>query len=422
VAPISVVDYLKLMWARLLFSGESKRIPDSIGFIKSPEITIDSDSPLNFNIDGEDLTTLPVHVEVKTAALKLNFRPEEGEERSIVGGDRTEKFVTSSLPAGKELTKARNRRVPFFTYASEERFKDLFVALRDDATLHSQYVVLMLLSTVLATVGLYLDSVSVIIGAMLLAPLMAPIISLAMGLLRHDQKLFQKSFWKIAFGVFLALFASALLTLISPYQPFTGEMRARINPTVLDLTVAIAAGIAGAYTKSFKEILQSLAGVAIAVALVPPLAVAGIGLGRFDFYVFSESFLLFSTNLIGIVVAATLTFRLLGYSSAVHNKRGVGIVFLFLIAICIPLYVSFMGIVERAQLEKNWEKERFLVNGKYLIVYQTVMHKFKDSKILNVEIHAREQLNRSDLNEFRRKVKKNFGDDIVIRAQVAYIL
>ena len=422
VAPISVVDYIKLIWARLLFTGESRRVPASIGFIKSPQLTIDSDGPLNFYIDGEDLTNLPVHIEVKPSALRLNFKPEEGEDRSLAGGDRTEKCVTSSLPAGKELIKAKNRRVPFFTYASEERFKDLFIALRDDATLNSQYVVLMLLSTVLATVGLYLNSASVIIGAMLLAPLMAPIISLAMGLLRHDQKLLKQSVLKIISGVFLALIASALLTLISPYQPFTGEMQARINPTVLDLTVAIAAGIAGAYTKSFKEILQSLAGVAIAVALVPPLAVAGVGLGRLDLYIFSEAFLLFSTNLIGIVVAATLTFRLLGYSSAVHNKRGIGIVIIFLIAICVPLYVSFIGIVERAHLESSWEKERFLVNGKYLIVHKTKMNTFKDSKILHVQIHAREELNRSDLNEFRRKVKRNFGDDIVIRAQVSYIL
>jgi len=422
VAPISIMDYFKLMWARILFSGESSRVPASIGFIKSPELTIDSDSPLNFNIDGEDLTTLPVHIEVKPAALKLNFKPEEGEERSNAGSDRAEKFVTSSLPAGKELSKARNRRVPFFTYASEERFKDLFIALRDDASLNSQYVVLMLLSTVLATVGLYLDSASVIIGAMLLAPLMAPIISLSMGLLRHEQKLFKRSVYKIIFGVFLALIASAILALISPYQPFTDEMRARINPTVLDLTVAIAAGIAGAYTKSFKEILQSLAGVAIAVALVPPLAVAGIGLGRFDLYIFSEAFLLFSTNLIGIVVAAALTFRLLGYSSAVHNKRGISIVLLFLVAICFPLFVSFNGIVERSSLESSWKKERFLVNGKYLIVHRTKMHKIEKTKVLDIHIYARAQLDRSDLNEFRRKVKKNFGDEIVIRAQVSYIL
>lgn len=422
VAPISVVDYLKLIWARVFFSSESKRIPNSIGFIKSPQITIDSDSALNFSIDGEDLTTLPARIEVRPAALRLNFKPEEDEEGAAAADDRAERFVTGSLPAGKELSKAKNRRVPFFTYASEERFKDLFVALKDDSTLHSQYVVLMLLSTVLATVGLYLDSASVIIGAMLLAPLMAPIISLAMGLLRHDKKMFQRSFWKIGFGVFLTLTASALLTLVSPYQPITGEMQARINPTVLDLTVAIAAGIAGAYTKSFKEILQSLAGVAIAVALVPPLAVAGIGLGRFDLYVFSEAWLLFSTNLIGIVVAATLTFRLLGYSSAVRNKRGVGIVFLFLLVICIPLFISFQSIVERAQLESTWKTERFIVNGKYLIVQEAVMHTFQNSKFLNVKIHAREQLNRSDLNAFRKKIKRNFEDDIVIRAEVAYIL
>jgi uncharacterized membrane protein len=222
--------------------------------------------------------------------------------------------------------------------------------------------------------------------------------------------------------VFLALSTSALIALISPYQPFTAEMKARINPTVLDLTVAIAAGIAGAYTKSFKEILQSLAGVAIAVALVPPLAVAGVGLGRLNFYIFSEAYLLFSTNIIGIVVAAIITFRLLGYSSAVHNKRGLGIVFLILVAISIPLFVSYQGIVERSALESHWKKERFLVNGKYLIVHETTMHQFQSSTILTVKIHAREQLNRSDLNEFRRKVKKNFGDEIVIRAQVSYIL
>ena len=78
--------------------------------------------------------------------------------------------------------------MPFFTYASEERFKDLFTALRDDARLDSTYLILMVLSTVLATVGLYLNSSSVIIGAMLLAPLMAPIIALAMSLLRYGQE------------------------------------------------------------------------------------------------------------------------------------------------------------------------------------------------------------------------------------------
>ena len=87
----------------------------------------------------------------------------------------------------------------------------------------------------------------------------------------------------------LALGAAAMTAFICPYDPITPEMQARLNPSLLDLAVAIIAGIAGAYTKSFKEILQSLAGVAIAVALVPPLAVAGIGLGRMDMFIFGSA-------------------------------------------------------------------------------------------------------------------------------------
>ncbi len=150
-------------------------------------------------------------------------------------------------------------------------------------------MVLMVLSTILATVGLYMNSSSVIIGAMLLAPLMAPIISLAMGILRMDKGLFGRSLIKIFMGITLALATAAFATMPLNYQPLTNEMLARLNPTVLDLAVAIIAGVAGAYTKSYKEILQSLAGVAIAVALVPPLATAGIGLGRFAMVFFSQA-------------------------------------------------------------------------------------------------------------------------------------
>jgi uncharacterized membrane protein len=233
--------------------------------------------------------------------------------------------------------------------------------------------------------------------------------------------MFRQSFKKIVVGIILALATSTVLTIINPYQPFTAEMQGRLNPTVLDLAVAIVAGIAGAYTKSFREILQSLAGVAIAVALVPPLAVAGIGLGRFDFSFFFQAFLLFSTNLIGIVLAATFTFRVLGFSPAVRDKRSIGVVCVFLLAISIPLYLAFQGIVERSEFERSWQNERFLVNGKYLIVDQARLHRFNQVQVLTVDILVREQLSRRDLNEFKRKIKRNFSDDIVIRAKFTYI-
>lgn len=419
IAPFSIVAYLQLMLYRLSAPAKAGRILPSVGFIKSRHFRLDSKQDFRLTVDDETKISTPIECRVVPAAVRVNHGCEAPAEQTADTGK--EKTIIHSLPAGKELLKAQHKRVPFFTYASEERFRDLFKALRADAKIDSIYIVLMLLSTMLASVGLYLNSSSVIIGAMLLAPLMAPIISMAMSLLRNERILFRNSFYKIALGVALALSVGAILTLISPYQPFTQEMAARLNPSVLDLMVAIVAGIAGAYTKSYKEILQSLAGVAIAVALVPPLAVAGIGLGRGDLYFFGQAFLLFSTNLIGIIISATLTFRMLGFSPVVRHRRGVLIVILSFFLISIPLYLAYDEIVFQTRFEKSWQKERFLVNEKYLIVKQAKLTKFRDRKILTVEIYAREPLSRFDLTEFRRKVVQNFPYDLEIRAKIIYI-
>lgn len=198
-------------------------------------------------------------------------------------------------------------------------------------------------------------------------------------------------------------------------------MEARLSPTILDLIVAVTAGIAGAYTKSHKEILQSLAGVAIAVALVPPLAVAGIGIGRLDPEFFGQAFLLFSTNLVGIVIAATFTFRFLGYSAAVKSKQGVGIVFLLLALISAPLYFTYNRIIETRLQEQGWQEERFLVNGKYLIIRNAHLSQYGGKDILTMDILAREQLNRFDLAEMKRKISYHFSDELAIRANIIYI-
>jgi uncharacterized hydrophobic protein (TIGR00271 family) len=279
----------------------------------------------------------------------------------------------------------------------------------------------MVLSTMLAAVGLYLNSASVIIGAMLLAPLMAPIVSLAMGILRGDISLFRKSIEKIIIGVLIALLSSALITLLFPHKPVTEEMLARLNPTLLDLAVAIISGIAAAYSKSFREIIQSLAGVAIAVALVPPLTVAGIGIGRWDFHFFYQAFLLFSTNLIGIIIAATFTFRTLGYSAVVRSKGGLAIVFIFLVLISIPLYLSYSRIVEDRVFEHSLRQERFLVNEKYLIVIRASVIWHGDKRIILMDVLAREPLTREDLNAFKRKIQTNFNKKLVIRLKTFYI-
>jgi uncharacterized hydrophobic protein (TIGR00271 family) len=420
-APLSVIGYLRFLLRILTGNFSSRGIPSTIGYIKSSGLTIDSELPLAVEIDGESVTRTPVKCEVLPRALRINTGPAL-DGAGETGQETKERVDIRNLPIGSELTKARKRAVPFFSYASEERFKDLFVALREDARMSGAYVVLMILSTLLATIGLYQNSTSVVIGAMLLAPLMSPIVSLSMGILRHEQELFRRSATKVVAGVALALASAVFITLLFPYKPVTNEMIARLSPSLLDLGVAIFAGIAGAYTKSYKEILQSLAGVAIAVALVPPLAVAGIGLGRADPYFFAQAFLLFSTNLVGILVAATLTFRVLGYSPAIRSKRRLGYAVMLLALISIPLYLTFEKIAEEIQWEHSWQKERFLVNGKYIIVKEAEIVSQRDRKVVLMDILARERLTRADLNDFKEKIQRNFSKKLVIRANIIYIL
>jgi len=204
-APISIIEYVKLLRQALRSSKRYKKLPSSIGYIKSPQIDIDLETRLEVFIDDQQTTHTPLHCETITKAVRINVGKSLQEE-SRSATDVRERIDINNLPREKELLKARNqKRIPFFSYASEERFHDLFPALREDARLNSIYLVLMVLSTGLATVGLYLNSASVIIGAMLLAPLMAPIVSLSMGILRGNVRLFKNSIGKIVLGVIIAL-------------------------------------------------------------------------------------------------------------------------------------------------------------------------------------------------------------------------
>lgn len=420
-APFSISAYLQFLIHLIRLRGGDKRIPSSIGYIKSPQIRIETEKELELFIDGDRASRTPVHCKTIPGAVSVNVGMDlcEGNRESRAAQERLD---IQQLPVGNKVKRAQNKSLKFFAYASEERFRDLFLALRDDARVNSAYVILMILSTLLATVGLYLNSASVVIGAMLLAPLMSPIVSIAMGVLRQDQFLLISSAQKIVLGIVIALSAAAVTTLLFPHKPVTDEMMGRLNPSLLDLGVAIFAGIAGAYTKSYKEILSGLAGVAIAVALVPPLAVAGIGLGRWDHYVFGQAFLLFTTNLVGIIVAAAITFRVLGYAAAVKNKRMAAIVLVALALITVPLYLSYDRIVNTLVFEKNWQHERFLVNGKYLIVRKATLFYRGNKDVINMEIFAREQLTRGDLDLFKSKIQSNFPKKLTIRADIIYIL
>jgi uncharacterized hydrophobic protein (TIGR00271 family) len=363
VAPRSVLDYLFfLMRVTLSRAKTFTRLPDSIGYVKSSDITISSERPYTVLIDRKENLQTPVTLHVSQKVLPVVVGEKFAEDNGGEGSEK-ESIKVENLPLEKERLILAERPLPLFSSASEERYKNLFISLRDESRPTPQYLVLMVLSTLLATLGVFLDSASVVIGAMILAPLMAPMVSFSMGVLRKDGQLFYGSLRTIAVGVLLSIAAAALMTSLIPFQSMTGELAGRLRPSLLDLLVAIFSGIAAAFAKADTKIAPSLAGVAIAVALVPPLAVVGIGVGWMDGYIVSNALLLFLTNLVGIVLAATLTFLVLGYATGVKGIKSFWALGVAMLLIAIPLYFSFGKIAAYASLQKQLNDRTFLIEG-----------------------------------------------------------
>ena len=421
ISPSSLLDYIQFLVSVTFRTNNKKTLPPSIGYIQSESFIIEASDSKRVKFDTSESIALPAEFNIIKDAIKLNASDKFWEQNKKIISQK-ETIKVANLPDKNEALKYMSKRIPFFKFASEDRFKELFQMLRNDAQINKTYLILMILSTLLASFGLFANSTAVIIGAMLVAPLMTPIVSLSMGLLRAETKMIRDSFVKITVGVILALIASSLLSYLLPYSEITPEMRTRINPTLLDLAIAIFSGIAAAYSKSFKEITQNLAGVAIAVALVPPLAVAGVGLGYGEIYIFLGAFLLFFTNLVGIIVAAILTFQILGFSNVVKSKKSVIFIFILLIGISYPLYISYDNMIQKYKISKMLKQHRFIVNNKYIIINKATVIFGGNVKVLNLDLLVRESLDRDDFQELKEDIQRLFNTKLFIEARVEYIL
>jgi APA family basic amino acid/polyamine antiporter len=239
-----------------------------------------------------------------------------------------------------------------FPRLSVEEQLDLREAMSSGAQPAVNYFVLIVLSCIIATVGLLLNSVAVVIGAMLVAPLMSPILAFSLGLVLGDVRLIRLSIEAVFKGVALAILIAVFIGLLSPFKELTDEIMARTQPTLLDLAVALASGMAGAYALAHQDVSAALPGVAIAAALMPPLGAVGLGLSLGDAQVAGGAFLLFVTNIASISLAGAIVFMLVGirpqtWQSEARRqiRRGLIGVIITLLVIAIPLVVIMGGVI-----------------------------------------------------------------------------
>lgn len=199
------------------------------------------------------------------------------------------------------------------TEAEREEQVHLMLANRQRGVV--EYWTFLMLSMGIATLGLVMDSTTVVIGAMLVSPLMGPIVEFAMGLVVGSPVLTVRSVLRILGSVVLVVVGTALMTLVLPFREITGEIAARTEPTLMDLALAVLVALAAALTvvKARSETNIVAAGAAIGIALIPPICVIGYGLGVGQLEIASGASLLLVTNFTAIIFIGVVFFYLLGY-------------------------------------------------------------------------------------------------------------
>lgn len=222
------------------------------------------------------------------------------------------------------------------------------------------YFLLVVLSCSIAAFGLITNSVAVIIGAMLVAPLMSPILGLSLATVAGEHRMFQKAVIALIEGVFLAIILSMLLGWLAQALPFgmlaelPGEVLARTRPTPFDLGIALAGGAAAAYALAQPRLSAALPGVAIATALMPPVCTVGLGISLGAPEVILGAGLLFFTNLAAISFAGIIIFAALGFRPAHlentwhHIPRSLFVSASLVLITAVPLVIVTLRIVQRA--------------------------------------------------------------------------
>ena len=202
------------------------------------------------------------------------------------------------------------------------RGETVLAMLESNARRAPGYWIQLFLAMAIATLGLVLGSTAVVIGAMLVSPLMGPIVELGMGLAVGSSLLVIRAFVRVAMSVVAVVAGAAFFTVVLPFHEVTAEIAARTTPTALDLLVAVFCALVAAYTtvRPGADTTAAAAGTAIGIALVPPLCVVGFGIGTLSPPVAGGASLLFTANVSAILFFAFATFYLLGYSQVDATK------------------------------------------------------------------------------------------------------
>jgi len=316
----------------------------------------------------------------------------------------------------------------FFQRISSERRQEVLNDLKESSSPGFDYFFMVILSSSIATFGLVTDSAAVIIGAMLVAPLMSPILGLSLATVAGEKKMFSQAVIALAEGVLLAIVLSLFWSWTARLFPFgylteiPREVMIRTRPTPFDMGIALFGGIAAAYALSHSKLSATLPGVAIATALMPPVCTIGIGLSMGNFSIALGAGLLFLTNLITISFAGILVFLALGFRPFFLNyigkriPRGLIVSGLMVLLTAIPLVVLTVRIVNQAQ---ELQTVRAAVESELLALPNTelvdvTINNSNDIIDMNITIRTSEQFTHQQVVDLQKAIATHLQRTVAV--------
>lgn len=359
---------------------------------------------------------------------------QEKEEESIKdmakkAADSVNESVEEKLP--EEAINSIFERIAFLRMTNNQK-AELSQRISDESGGDPLFWIQISLSSLIATFGLLQNSVAVIIGAMLIAPLLRPIQGVSFGLTTGQSSNFWKAGKLLIKSVILSVLVAYIFTLIVPLRSETTEILSRTSPNLLDFFIAIASGILALLALSYEKLSNSLAGVAMAAALMPPLSVIGIELALENFAQAGGSFFLFLTNLFAILVVGLFIFLFYGFyphqaTSQWKTFKNAFILLIIIALMSVPLFSSLVQIAERISIQQQAEVvlkdslERYLTNPKLdrleLVSFSETQATFSTT----IKIAETEQVFAETRENIRQELGKALAKEITLELEIVPI-
>jgi len=309
---------------------------------------------------------------------------------------------------------------------SPERFRIIYQEVKEGSEPGLRFYILVAVSTLIAGLGLVTNSTAVVIGAMLVAPLMTPIFGMTLALIRGNTELLGKSIRAEVVGVVASVFMGFILGSLAPMVEATPEMLARTEPNLFDLMVAILAGFAGSYAMVDEKISPALPGVAIATAIVPPLANCGLCFSLGAYVGGIGSFLLFFANFLSILLVASITFSVFGLARHFESISKIDIIKRFgLVVVSFLIVAGFLtnALFKIARENKIESKIRTLLSEELSAMPVTglekLMHEEEDGKMyVLANIHSSSIVSPRQVKRIESRMAESVGmpTELIIRS------